>query len=151
MRKKPPQIKESVEDLHQLVKREKDVQKRQRVQALYLLKSGQARSRLEVAAMVAVHRHTVGAWLERYEQGGLAELLTVNKPPGQAPSVTGAALQALKKRLAQRDGFASYREIQTYLEREHQIKLRYSSVHALVRYRLGAKPKSPRPSHQKKA
>jgi transposase len=151
MRKKLPEITESVEDLHQLVKGEKEVQKRQRLQMLYLLKSGQAPSRLEVARMVAVHRHTVGAWLDRYEQGGLSELLRVSKPPGKAPSVSGPALQALKQRLAQRDGFAGYREIQAYLENEHQIKLRYSSVHTLVRYRLRAKPKRPRPSHQKKA
>jgi transposase len=151
MRKRLPQIKESVEEVQQLLKREKDVQKRQRLQALYLLKSSQAQSRLEVARLLVVHRHTVGAWLDRYEQGGVAEMLRVSKPPGKAPSVTGAALQALKQRLAQRDGFASYREIQAYLENEHQIKLRYSSVHTLVRYRLAAKPKRPRPSHQKKA
>ena len=31
------------------------------------------------------------------------------------------------------------------------MTLAYSSVHALVRYKLHAKPKRPRPSHTKKA
>jgi transposase len=49
---------------------ETDAKKRQRLQALYLLASGQAESRLALANLMAVHRHTIKAWLTRYEEDG---------------------------------------------------------------------------------
>jgi transposase len=150
MKKKIPPIKQSVAELQQKLKAEKDVQKRQRLQALYLLKTGQASTRLAVADLLSVHRHTVAAWLDSYEQDGLAAFLTIAKAPGKSPAVNAVVLAALKERLTTPTGFASYGEIQSYLEQEHKVRLAYSSVHALVRYRLGAKPKSPRRSHPKK-
>ena len=76
MKRRLPQIHQSQEELHQLLKAEREVQKWQRLQALYLLVSRQARTRLAVAKLLGVHRHSVGAWLELYEQGGLEGLLT---------------------------------------------------------------------------
>ena len=59
-------------------------------------------------------------------------------------------LAQLQQRLAQPQGFASYGAIQRYLAQEHQVHLCYSTVHGLVRYKLGAKPKAPRRAHPKK-
>lgn len=150
MKKKLPQIHQGREELQQRLKAERDVQKRQRLQALYLLVSRQAKTRSAVAALLGVHRHSVGTWLECYEQGGLDGLLMIKKAPGKKPLASPEVLEALQERLQYPEGFASYGEIQTYLEQEHQVAMVYSSVHALVRYRLGAKPKSPRRSHPKK-
>lgn len=60
-------------------------------------------------------------------------------------------MQRLKERLAEPEGFASYKAIQRWLADEHGIGLPYSTVHRIVRYELGAKLKAPRPSHPKKA
>jgi hypothetical protein len=60
MKKKLPQINPSREELHQLLKAERDVQKRQRLQALYLLVSRQAKTCLAVAELLGVHRHELG-------------------------------------------------------------------------------------------
>jgi transposase len=150
MKKSLPQIRHSREELQQLLKAERDVQKRQRLQALYLLVSRQAKTRSAVAELLGVHRHSVGTWLELYEQGGLEGLLMIKKAPGKRALACPEVIEALRRRLQQPEGFASYGEIQIYLEREHQVSMAYSSVHALVRYRLGAKPKSPRRSHPKK-
>ena len=59
-------------------------------------------------------------------------------------------MEALKDRLAEPEGFGSYKDIQRWLAEEHGVELCYSTVHGIVRYDLGAKPKSPRPSHPKK-
>jgi transposase len=136
MRKKLPFIKESTEQLQQKLKAEKDVQKRQRIQALYLIKSGQVKSRLEVAEVLSVHRHTVGAWLNSYEKGGLECLLTIAKAPGKIASVRGTALVDLKQR--EPKGFSSYGEIKSYLEKEHKVKLAYSAVHSALSIRSKA-------------
>jgi transposase len=151
MNKPFPSIVESPEHLHQQLRREPDAKRRQRLQALYLVASGQARSRLALAQLLAVHRHTIHTWLALYKDGGLSALLTIKKSPGKRPAVTPAVLSNLRARLTQPQGFGSYGEIQRYLAHDHKLSLAYSTVHALVRYKLQAKLKAPRRSHPKKS
>jgi hypothetical protein len=66
MRKAIPNITESADELQRRMKSEPDLKKRQRLHALYLAASGQARQRQEIAALLGVHRHSVGAWLAAY-------------------------------------------------------------------------------------
>lgn len=150
MKRPIPTIHQSSEELKRLLKTQKDVRKRQRVEMLYLLQSGQAKTRLQGAALLGVHRQSVAAWLEAYERGGMEALLTIGTPPGKPSRLSPEVWEALQARLAQPQGFASYGQIQKYREEEHQVQLAYSTVHALVRYKLKAKPKTPRPSHKKK-
>ena len=151
MTKPFPSLVESPEHLQKQLRREPDGKRRQRLQALYLVASGQVRSRLALAQLLAVHRHTIHAWLALYEDGGLSALLTIKKSPGKRPAVTPAVLSKLHARLSQPQGFSSYGEIQQYLAHDHHLALAYSTVHALVRYKLQAKPKAPRRSHPKKS
>jgi transposase len=120
---------------------------------LLLLKTGEAESRSGAARHLGVHRNTIASWLELYEDGGLEGIQKVGEPgpdPGQQ-SIPSEAMEKLKDRLSQPEGFGSYREIQRWLAEEHELELPYSTVHRIVRYELEAKPKSPRPSHPKKA
>ncbi len=151
MRKLLPVIAESAEDLQVQLRAETDVKKRARLQALYLLASGQARSRLALAKLMAVHRHTIQLWLKLYEGGGLRALLTIRKAPGKPPSLSPRVLSKLQAQLVDVRGFGSYREVQQYLARIHKVALAYSTVHKLVRYKLKAKLKAPRRSHPKKS
>lgn len=150
MNKPLPTIKESPTTLQRLLRGATDPKKRSRLQALYLLASHQASSRLVLAKLMAVHRHTIQTWLRLYAEGGLPTLLTIKKAPGKRPALTPAVLEQLQAHLAQVRGCGSYREIQRYLAQVHQVRLAYSTVHRLVRYRLRAKPKAPRRSHPKK-
>jgi len=45
---------------------------RQKVQALYVLKSGSGQSITDVAELWRVHRITVQRWLKQYNDGGLS-------------------------------------------------------------------------------
>ncbi len=150
MNKKLPPITESPQQLQKRLRAQREAKKRLRLQALYLLASGQARSRVALARVLAVHRHTIKAWLARYEAGGLEALLSIKKAPGKRSALSPLVLSQLQERLAQVQGFASYGQIQHYLAHDHHILVSYSTVHALVRYKLKAKPKSPRRSHPKK-
>lgn len=150
MYKPLPTIAEPPEVLQKQLRAETEPKKRSRLQALYLLASGQASSRQALAKLLAVHRHTIQTWLKLYEEGGLRALVTLKKPPGKRPSLTPAVLSQLQERLAHMRGFGSYGEIQRYLADTHKVALAYSTVHKLVRYRLQAKPKAPRRSHPKK-
>jgi transposase len=151
MNKALPTITESPPALQRRLRAEPEAKKRQRLQALYLLASGQATTRLALAQLLAVHRHTIRAWLTLYEEGGLKALLTIHKAPGKVSRLTWPIREQLQVRLNEPQGFASYAEIRQYLAETHALALSYSAVHAFVRYKLRAKPKAPRRSHPKKS
>ncbi|MCS3675236.1 transposase [Salinibacter ruber] len=147
-----PEITEPVEKLERLVRKEKDAQIQRRFHMLLLMKTGEAESRSAAARHLGVHRHTVADWIGLYEEGGLEKIQEIEDPgpePGQT-SIPPEVMEALKDRLSEPEGFGSYTEIQQWLAEEHGVELPYSTVHGIVRYDLGAKPKSPRPSHPKK-
>ncbi len=54
---------DSPQSLHRRLRAEPEAPKRQRSHALSLLASGQAPSRVALAALLAVHRHPIRAWL----------------------------------------------------------------------------------------
>jgi len=97
-----------------------------------------------------VHRHTVGRWLEIYETAGLEAMVTIKTHSNRQPVLTRVVRQALAKKLHHAHGFASYGEVQQWLQRRYRVKVQYQTLHRLVRYRLRAKLKVPRPSHVKK-
>ena len=123
MNKPLPSIAETPESLHKQLKRETVPKKRLRLPALYLRASGHVRSRLTLAKLLAVHRHTIQTWLKLYEEGGLRMLWTITKPPGKRPSLTPIVLTKLQERLAHVRGFGSYGEVRQYLTQIHKISL----------------------------
>ena len=151
MRKAMPRIIESADELQRRMTSELDLKKRQRLHALYLAASGQAHQRQEIAALLGVHRHSVAAWLAAYAEGGLDHALHYQRSqPPVHQRITATALTARQDQRPDLHGCAGYHPMRPWLAEAHQGTLAYSSVHALVRYRLHAKPKRPRPSHAKK-
>lgn len=57
--------------------------------------------------------------------------------------------RSLQQRLQQPQGFHSYGEVQQWLEQECEVQAAYKTVHKLVRYKLQAKLKVPRPKSLK--
>lgn len=150
MNKKLPEVKESVENLKELRRKETNPVLLQRLQALYLIASGQAKRKTKIAELLGVGRNAVGRWLKIYETEGLAELLKIKQAKGNPPSVVGKVKEELEAELNKAEGFASYGAIREYLWEQHGVQLSYSRVHKLVRYEMGAKPKSARPSNPAK-
>ena len=150
MNKAVPPIHESAEELKHLLSRERQPDKQQRLHALYLLASGQARYRTTVATLLGVSRGTVARWLTTYAQGGLPALLAIYVPPGRAPALSAAQLTQLHAALDRPDGFASYGAVQQWIADTLGVSMGYHAVYKLVRRNLRAKLKVPRPQHQKK-
>ena len=150
MYKAIPEIQESAEELRQLQKQERHRLKQQRLHALYLLASGGARERQQVALLLGVSRNTVASWLDRYEESGLEAMLAVKPLPGKAPALAGADLRRLQEALARGEGFGSYGEIQEWIRSELGVEMKYHAVHKLVHGKLGARLKVARPSHPQK-
>jgi transposase len=150
MRYPVPPIAESADNLKLQFTRERHLAKRARLHALYLLASQQAQSRQEVAALLGVDRNTVGRWLALYAAGGATALLDVYVPAGKRKPLTPAQLQTLQQALAVPHGFASFKAVQQWIADTFGVQLSYNATRKLVRYKLGAKLKVRRPSHEKK-
>lgn len=150
MNKALPNIKETAVEIREMLQQETQVKKQNRLQALYLIVKKEATSRSRVAQILGFNRNSISNWLALYEAGGLEKMLEIHQPPGAKPKMTAAAIAEIEEILATEKGFRTYKEIHQMVVAKHQIKIGYGGVHKLVRYKLGAKAKSPRPSNPQK-
>jgi hypothetical protein len=145
-----PPIQETLTELTEHLRIERSVRRRTRLQVLYLLQSGQAQTRQEVAKLVAVQRHTIGRWLMVYARAGLKAMLMLQTHSNRAPALPAPVRQALARQLQDPHGFGSYGEVQQWVWQQHGVRVKYKTLHRLIRYQLKAKLKVPRASHVKK-
>ena len=150
MNKELPRIRESAEELREMLKTERHSKRQNRLQALYLIITRQAKSRGQVASMLGKNRNTISDWLSLYETQGLEKFLEIYRPPGAKTKISEAALEEIKSILGTEKGSRTYKEIHQMVVEKHGIEIHYSNVHHLVRYKLGAKAKVPRPGNPKK-
>ncbi len=148
MRTAIPPITEHETELKQRLRHEHDSHKKLRLQMLYLLVSGQAHDRQEMARLLGVHRNTIGRWL--YEACGLEALLAVYVPAGKPLSLPPGVLAAIEPALRQPTGFASYEALRQWVQQTFHLEVNYHTLYTIVRTRFKAKLKVPRPSHTKK-
>lgn len=147
---RPSQITESVSDLKNMMRKTSLSYQKKRLKALYLFCSGKGLNRKKIAAKVGVDRKTVGHWFQTYESGGLQALLARNYSPGRPAQLTEEQQEILLAELKKPEGFSSYQQIVDYIDKTFDIKMKYTAVHSMVRYKWKAKPKVPRKSHIKK-
>jgi transposase len=76
-------IEATTTELKIIMAGQQTVTNRQKVQALYLLKSGLSQSITDVAELLGVHRITVQRWLKQYNDGGLSSLLKLRRSTGR--------------------------------------------------------------------
>jgi transposase len=151
MRNPIPSIADEVAALKERLQHEHDGHKKPRLQMLYLLASGQAHTRQDVARLLGVHRNTISHWLAVYAAGGLAALLATYVPRGKPVSLAPEVLASLEQALRRPEGFASYEALRQWVRRTHGVEVKYKTLYTLVRTHFRAKLKVPRPSHTKKA
>lgn len=142
-------IKESLEGLEKLLIQQKNPRFKERLQALYLLKTGHLPSIIEVAKAIGRHRSTVQRWLGVYRDGDIKAMLEFNTSPGRRPVIPQWAVRSLQKQLEQPPGFKRYTQVQLWLEATLGVQATYATVHHLTRYKLKAKLKVSRPKHRK--
>ncbi len=140
------EVTESPEALETLLKQEKEVRRRERLQFLYWYKTGQAKTRQALGKLLNRSQFAIGQWSDTYRQRGLSGLLPLNYRGGNlAPSIPRAIQCELKEKLAQPEGFASYKAVPVWLQETQGLEVPYSTVVGTVKYRLKADLKVPRP------
>lgn len=141
MRRKIPEVREDLSEIKTLLKKESKSWKKQRIQMLYLLKSKQVNTIMELSSILAVNRNTVGRWLAMYEKGNIENLMEMKRPRGRTLSIPLSILVQLKEKLKTLDYFKTYKEIQSWLKNEYKLEIPYKTVHKIVKYKLKSKPK----------
>lgn len=147
-----PTINEDRATLQKRMRSERNAERKRRVQMLVLFQQEHPPTRQQVAEHLGVDRKAIRRWLTRYANGGIEAMLTDQKrgaKPGQR-LLPEPVLAAVSQRLNTEQGFGSYGELQQWIATEFGHEVNYKSLHGLVRYRLKAKLKVPRPEHPKK-
>ena len=139
---------ESGGELYARFAAERDVRRRQRLQALWLVRTGAAIG--EAARLAGGGQRSLERWLGWYRDGGLEAVL--GRVPGHGARgrpnrLTPDQRQALVARAAS-GAFRTYDEARTWVEQTFGVGYRYKGIHALLT-RLGIHPKVPRPQAAK--
>lgn len=142
------QVKETSEDLLTRIKGSRNVEEKDKLKLLKLIVDNEVSEIQEAADKLFRHRNTVSGWLNKYRKGGVNKLLIANKRGkhlGYLKYFNKEQLSSLKEELNKPEGFNSYKEIQLWLKKELKIDIPYDTLWNLVRKRLKAKLKTPRP------
>lgn len=129
-------ITESPETLKNLLSQQKQKQTFERIQALYLLKTGQVQTVQNLAIIIGRHRTTIQGWLRRYREGGISCMLEMGKSSGRPSLIPDWAIERLLEELNSSKAFSSYGEVKDWLEKELGVRANYDVVHKLVCYKL---------------
>lgn len=140
------EIAETPETLLKRLKQPKPGDNRDKIQALYLLKTKSVETVQYLAVILGCHRTTVQRWLAEYRAGGLEAMLHCKPKPGRKPSIPSSIRERLAQELDDPEGFESYQEVQTWLQTTQGISVSYKVVHHTIRYQMKAKLKVPRPT-----
>ncbi len=138
-------VKETEAELKKLLHQQPRGRQKERVEALYRLKTQPVETAQEIARLIGRNYSTVKTWFRSYRQPGIDGLLEIKPGGGRALSLDTPVLEALNQKLKRPEGFAGYEEIRVWLPEYYGIDRCYSTVHGLVHDRLKARPKVVRP------
>ena|GEM_PF-1874073 len=93
------EITESAEELRKQLKNSDNQELKERIQALYWLKTNQVESTGAMASLTGKHRTTISRWLSKYRKGGLKGLLLFQPPYSPQVNPIERLWQEIKKQL----------------------------------------------------
>jgi putative transposase len=143
------EIRETIEELTTLMRKEKDVLRHEKLQVLYWLKAKTVDSVLSAAVRLGKHPTTIQRWLSSYRKGGIEKLLLQKPRSGRPRIMNPETVERLSKELQEPKGCSSYKEVHQWLTSCCEVKVAYRTVPQWARYRLKGKLKVPRPVSEK--
>ncbi len=108
-------------------------------------------SKYSLAAALGVDANSVQNWKQRYESGGLKELLQ-EKRGGKKPSkINERTDKAICAKLADsKEPLRSFTELQQWVEEHYMPGINYHTLRKYVKRKYGAKIKAVRKTHTQK-
>ena len=143
-------ITETADELKQLMHAQQKAKLKERVQAIYLLKTERAKTLQDLVDFLGRSKSTIESWLTLYRKKGWLGLLAWNYHGGQPAAISEPILTELREKLSQPHGFKNYGEVQQWLKAKYGLEIHYKTVYQTVHYKLKAKLKVARPTHIKR-
>jgi len=141
------QEEDTEESLRMAYRAERDPALRQRLQALWLLRSGERRVG-EVASVMGVDYRTVQRWVAWYRAGGMEALRSHRLGgPGQPPRLTPEQQEHVAEEVAT-GRFRNAATIRVWVAETYGVSYTEGGMYSLLA-RLRCAPKVPRPLHEK--
>ena len=126
----PERIETTTTELKIIMLQQRTVTNKQKVQTLYLLKSGLSQSITDVAELWRVHRITVLRLLKQYNDGGLSSLLKLRHSTGRPRVIPSEVIAGISTKISEEScEFKSYKEIVTWVENNYQVSVKYQTLH----------------------
>ncbi|MCC5610781.1 hypothetical protein LC612_29550 [Nostoc sp. CHAB 5834] len=91
------EIKKSEEELYKMLSEQKTASGKERVQALFFLKSKQVKIIAELPKILARKKITLQRWLRLYREGGISNIFLERKSTGRPTIITKEAREKLEK------------------------------------------------------
>lgn len=135
---------ETAEELYSRFTAERDVRRRQRLQALWLVRRGVSIG--EAARLAGAGQRSLERWLGWYRQGGLATVLDRVPGHGAAGQPSRLSPEQQQELVAQTamGAFRTYHEARVWVEQTFGVVYSYNGMFTLLA-RLDVHPKVPRP------
>ena len=117
-------IKESVEELEKLLKKEKDARVYRRIRVIYLIKTMENPKLQEIAEKVGIVKKTAFEYWDWYKKGGIENLKIKYK--GRKPRLNKEELEKFKEKA--KEGFDSLKSMQEWIKRELNKELSIKTI-----------------------
>ena len=144
-------IKESLSELEQLYKKQKNSRKKLRIKSLILTKKKKFSNRTLLAEHLGVSAKTLYAWTLNYKKYGVEKMLTISNGGKRWQVVPDELHSALEIKLNDsKNPLLGYQDAVIWAEKELGIKLNYQTLRAYMKRHFATKLKVPRKSHYKK-
>ena len=145
-------IKETAQELKQLLKEQSKQTMRNRIIMLQQIKqSNKSLSKNELGDLVRVNHNSIQKWRRLYETTGINGLLEQTRGGKRREVITRLAHTAIEKRLKNPlDAFVSFEDLRRWVDEHYIPGIKYVTLNAYVKKHFGAKLKVARKSHVQK-
>jgi len=144
-------IKEDLDFLKQLQKKESNYRLKTRIQSLILTKENKFSRRIDLANHLGVGIASLDRWTRVYKKSGLDSMLTISNGGKRRNSVPKEVHDGLAKRVYDSNSpFLGYWDAVLWVAKTYGIEMKYNTLRTYLIRNFKTKLKEPRRSHYKK-
>jgi len=138
-------IKESIEELRELLKKEKDARVYRKIKAIYLIKTLDKPKLKEIGEMIGMSKKAVFDYWSEYKKGGIENFKL--KYRGRIPRMSKEEFEKFKEKA--KEGFDSLKSMQEWIKEEFNKELSTKTISYWCQ-KLGIKKKGQTFKYQEK-
>ena len=144
------EIKESLADLKNIIKKAKTHQSVLRIQCLLFLKEKRFKNRMSIADTLGVSLSSIDRWIKTYESQGIEQLLKMSSGGKRREVITKEIHEKLSQKLHDSNNpLLGFHEAVQWVEDNFNKQVKYTTLYSYIRKNFGGKLKVPRKSHYK--